>query len=90
MSSRCTADRRLPVGTRPEGDGAAGPKAAGVRDVPVERITDVLCYLVYGTMFTNYFTGGRRPLDAQVEDLLDISFNGILTESERRRREGAK
>jgi AcrR family transcriptional regulator len=65
--------------------------AAGrVRDVPVERITDVLCDMVYGTMFTNYFTGGRRPLEAQVEDLLDISFNGILTESERRRRSGKK
>lgn len=61
--------------------------AAGrVRDVPVERITDVLCDLIYGTMFTNYFTGGRRPLEAQVEDILDITFNGILTEEERHRR----
>jgi AcrR family transcriptional regulator len=57
-----------------------------VRDVPVERITDVLCDLTYGTMFTNYFTGGRRPLEAQVEDILDIAFNGILTDAERRRR----
>ncbi len=64
--------------------------AAGrVRDVPVERITDVLCDLTYGTMFTNYFTGGRRPLEAQVEDILDIAFNGILTEEERRRRASA-
>ena len=57
-----------------------------VRDVPVERITDVMCDLVYGTMFTNYFTGGRRPLEVQVEDILDISFNGILTDEEQRRR----
>jgi hypothetical protein len=54
-----------------------------VRDVPVERITDVLSDLVYGTMFTNYFTGQRKPFDAQVQDLLDIVFFGILSGSER-------
>src|SRR5205809_4681859 len=32
-----------------------------VRDMPVARITDVLSDLVYGTMFTNYFTGPRKP-----------------------------
>lgn len=57
-----------------------------VRDVPVERITDVLSDLTYGTMFTNYFVGGRRPLAVQVEDILDIAFHGILTDAERRRR----
>ncbi len=56
-----------------------------VRDIPVERITDVLSDLVYGTMFTNYFTGPRKPFEAQAEDILDIVFFGILTEPERRR-----
>jgi hypothetical protein len=37
-------------------------------------------------MFTNYFTGPRKPVDAQAEDILDIVFNGILTQSERQRR----
>jgi AcrR family transcriptional regulator len=61
--------------------------AAGrVRGVPVERITDVLSDLVYGTMFTNYFAGQRKPSEAQARDILDVVFNGILTRAERRRR----
>jgi AcrR family transcriptional regulator len=57
-----------------------------VRRVPVERITDVVHGLLYGTMFTNYFIGRRRPLGQQAEDLLDIALNGILTDSERAKR----
>ena len=60
-----------------------------VRDMPVERITDVLSDLVYGTMFTNYFTGQHKPFDEQARDLLDVVFHGILSESERRRRKPA-
>jgi AcrR family transcriptional regulator len=57
-----------------------------VRDVPVERITDVVSNLLYGCMFTNYFAGRRGPVENQVQDILDIVFNGILSESERRQR----
>jgi AcrR family transcriptional regulator len=56
-----------------------------VRDVPVERITDVLSDLVYGTMFTNYFAGRHKSLDEQTRDILDIVFHGILSDAERRR-----
>jgi AcrR family transcriptional regulator len=56
-----------------------------VRDMPVEKITDVLSDLVYGTMFTNYFTGPRKPFDAQAQDILEVVFFGILSESERQR-----
>ncbi len=52
-----------------------------VRDVPVERITDVLSDLVYGTMFTNYFAGQRKSSDAQARDILDIVLHGILNAS---------
>jgi AcrR family transcriptional regulator len=55
-----------------------------VRDVPVERITNVISDLVYGTMFTNYFTGGRKSFEEQTQDILDIVFHGILSDSERR------
>ena len=51
-----------------------------VRDVPVERITDVLVNAAYGTMFTNYFTGPSKPFEEQARDLLDIIYHGILTE----------
>jgi AcrR family transcriptional regulator len=57
-----------------------------VRDMPVERITDVMSDLVYGTMFTNYFTGQRKPFEAQAQDILDVVFHGILSDAERRRR----
>ena len=55
--------------------------AAGrVRDVPVERICDVLSDLVYGTMFINYFVARRKPVEAQAAEILDMVFHGILSE----------
>jgi AcrR family transcriptional regulator len=56
-----------------------------VRNMSVERITDVMSDLLYGTMFTNYFTGRQKPFEAQAEDILDIVFHGILSDAERRR-----
>src|SRR5688572_32807938 len=32
-----------------------------VRDMPVERITDVFSQALYGTIFINYFTGEPKP-----------------------------
>jgi len=53
-----------------------------VRDLPVERITNVVGNLIYGTMFTNYFIGQAKPVEEQAEEILDIVFRGILTEEE--------
>lgn len=65
----------------------AGLIAAGrVRDVPVDRILSVVGDLLYGTMFTNHFSGQHKSLDDQARDVLDVLFNGILTPAERRRR----
>jgi AcrR family transcriptional regulator len=50
-----------------------------VRDIPVSRIDDVLSDLVYGTMVSNHFSGRHKPLETQAEDILDVTFNGILT-----------
>lgn len=64
--------------------------AAGrLRDVPVERIVDVVGDLLYGTMFTNHFAGRHKPHEAQAADILDVVFHGVLGESERRRRAAA-
>jgi AcrR family transcriptional regulator len=57
-----------------------------VREMPVERILDVLSDLCYGTMFTNYFTGQRKPSAVQAQDILDVVFHGILSDAERKRR----
>jgi len=62
--------------------------AAGrVRDLPSEKITRVMSDLVYGTMFTNYFTRRRRSLGEQAKEILDVVFNGILSETERKQSE---
>ncbi len=61
-----------------------------VRNVPAERIMDVIGDLLYGTMFTNHFVGRRRPLGQQAEDVLDIALYGVLTDEERKRTRGAR
>jgi AcrR family transcriptional regulator len=60
-----------------------------IRPMPVERITNVIGNLVYGTMFTNYFTGPNKPFEEQAREILDIVFHGILTDAERKGRDGA-
>lgn len=59
-----------------------------IRTMPVERITDVLSDLVYGTMFSNYFTSNRPSFETQAKNILDIVFYGILSERERAERKG--
>jgi AcrR family transcriptional regulator len=57
-----------------------------VRDMPVERITDVMNELLYGTMFTNFYAGQGKPSSEQARDILDVVFFGILSGPERQRR----
>jgi AcrR family transcriptional regulator len=58
-------------------------EAGRIRKMPVERITDVISNLLYGTMFTNYFTGSSKAVEEQARDILDVVFHGILSETER-------
>ena len=57
-----------------------------VRQMPVDRLLDVLGDLMYGTMFTNHFAGRDKPFEAQAENILDIFFMGILSDQERKSR----
>lgn len=57
-----------------------------IRDIPVDQILDVLGDLLYGTMFTNYFSGRRASVEEQAQGILNILFYGILTDAGRRRR----
>ena len=57
-----------------------------IRDMPVDRILDVLGDLLYGTMFTNYFSGRQKSVEAQARDILDVVFHGILSDVGRVRR----
>ncbi len=49
-----------------------------VRDIPVERITEFVSDVVYGTMFTNYFSGRQATLSSQCDTILDMVFHGLL------------
>lgn len=60
-----------------------------VRSMPVERVLGVLSDMLYGTMFTNHFSGRTRPPAEQARDLIDVLFHGILSPEERERRSGA-
>jgi AcrR family transcriptional regulator len=57
--------------------------AGRVRSMPVQRITSVISDLVYGTMFTNHVAGRQRSLREQADDIVEIVFYGILSDSER-------
>ncbi len=54
-----------------------------LRPLPVEQISDVLGNLLYGTMFVNYLTKRDRPPDRQADEIIDVVFNGILSDAER-------
>ena len=58
--------------------------AAGrVRELPTERITDVVSNMLYGIMVTNFFNGQTTPSEVQARQLLDVVFCGIVTGPER-------
>lgn len=56
-----------------------------IRPIPVERISDVIGDLLYGAMFVSYIAG-RRPPTQVAEDIIDLVFNGILSDAERNAR----
>lgn len=54
-----------------------------IRPMPVERLSDVIGDLLYGTMFVSYVAGRHRPPAQVASDIIDIVFHGILSDSER-------
>ncbi|NUN47863.1 MAG: TetR/AcrR family transcriptional regulator [Candidatus Brocadiae bacterium] len=52
--------------------------AAGrIRRIPVARIVDVLSEMLYGVIFTGYFSKRRRSLGRRIDDVVDVAFHGI-------------
>jgi len=51
-----------------------------------ERISDVMSRLLYGTMFTNYFSDQQPDVEQQTLEILDVILYGILSDAERQRR----
>jgi AcrR family transcriptional regulator len=64
-------------------------KAGRVRDLQ-QADNDVVSDLLYGTILANHVTGRRVSPEEQARNIVDIVFNGILTDAERRRRQGSK
>ena len=50
-----------------------------LRDLPVNRVKDVVGDLLYGTIFANHFRGRIKSLEAQSEDIIDVLMNGIAS-----------
>ena len=57
-----------------------------IRDMPVDQLLDVLGDLLYGTMFTNYFSNRQTSVEEQARGILNIFFHGILSDVGRQRR----
>lgn len=61
-------------------------RAGRIRPMAVERITDCVGDLIYGTMFANCIASRSRNLDEQVDSIVDLVLHGLLTEAERTKR----
>jgi AcrR family transcriptional regulator len=53
-----------------------------VRAMPVARVTNVLSCALYGALFTNYYSR-HQPLANAADEIIDITFRGILTNDQR-------
>ena len=64
--------------------------AEGVlRDMPPERISNIFGELLYGAMFTNFFSGRVPDFESQTDEIMDVVLEGILSDSQRQRRRAA-
>lgn len=57
-----------------------------VRAIPVENIRDLVHDLLYGTMFVSYMAGRKQSPARLADNLVDIVFHGILSDTERQGR----
>jgi AcrR family transcriptional regulator len=61
-----------------------------IRDLPVEDLVEVFSGIVYGQIFINHFSKKRINLERMAKSITDIVCDGILTETERKRRSRRK
>ena len=58
--------------------------------MPPERISNIISELLYGAMFTNFFSGRVPDFESQAAEIMDVVLEGILSDSQRQRRRGAQ
>jgi AcrR family transcriptional regulator len=51
-----------------------------IRDIPAERIMNVVGDCLYGAMFTNHFSNRRIPYERQAADIMDLLMHGVFTQ----------
>lgn len=61
-------------------------KAGRIRPMPDLQDYNVVDDLLYGTIMANHFAGRRIPYGDQAAQVIDLVFNGILSDAERARR----
>jgi AcrR family transcriptional regulator len=61
-------------------------KSGLVREMTFDKFHNIISDLLYGTMFTNFFTRRQCPISEQAQDIFDIVLNGILSDAERKKR----
>ncbi|QJT09568.1 TetR/AcrR family transcriptional regulator [Oceanidesulfovibrio marinus] len=55
---------------------------AGVfREIPIDNTLDIIGNTLYGTIFTNYFTGRVSSMEQQAADIKNLIMHGLLTSS---------
>ncbi|MGA2258074.1 MAG: TetR/AcrR family transcriptional regulator [Thermoguttaceae bacterium] len=60
-----------------------------LRDMPPERISNIISELLYGAMFTNFFSGRVPDFKSQADEIMDVVLEGILSDSQRQLRRSA-
>jgi len=53
-------------------------KEERLRGDSVDQIVDAIGALLYGWMFTSYFSKRKQSVESQAADLIGVAFNGIL------------
>ena len=54
-----------------------------LRDMPPERISNIVSELLYGAMFTKFFSWRVPDFESQAEEIMDVVLQGILSDSQR-------
>ena len=60
-----------------------------LREMPPERISNIISELLYGAMFTNFFSGREPDFESQASEIMDVVLEGILSDSQRQHRRAA-
>jgi len=52
-------------------------RSGKIRDMPEEVVADYISDLLYGMVFTKYFSGREKPLSEQADQVIEILLSGI-------------